>query len=117
MSRLVRMVRTLASSSYIDETVRLWDVHTGEQKRKLTEHTGDIEGLAFSPDGKTLVSSGSGDGTIRFWDVRTGDQKHAVTGHTDYVYSVAFNPDEKFFASGYAGGSYSILGCGHRIYT
>ena len=97
--------KTLASSSYIDETVRIWDVHTGEHKRTLTGHTGDMEGLAFSPDGKTLVSSGGGDGTIRFWDVRTGDQKHAVTGHTAYVDSVAFNPDGKFVASGDADGS------------
>ncbi len=97
--------KILASSSYIDETVRIWDVHTGKHRRTLTEHTGDIEGLAFSPDGNTLASSGSGDGTIRFWDVRTGNQKYAVTGHTDYVYSVAFNPDGKFFASGYADGS------------
>ena len=97
--------KTLASSSYLDETVRLWDVHTGEHKRTLTEHTGDIEGLAFSPDGETLASSGSGDGTIRFWDVRTGDQKHAVLGHTDYVYDVAFNPDGKSVASGHSDGS------------
>ena len=92
--------------------------HTGEQKRTLTEHTGDIEGLAFSPDGKTLVSSGSGDGTIRFWDVRTGDQTDMQSLDIRITfYSVAFNPDEKFFASGYEGGSYSILGCGHRTRT
>ena len=97
--------RTLASSSYLDETVRIWDVHTGEHKRTLTGHTGDMEGLAFSPDGKTLVSSGSGDGTIRFWDVSTGDETDTVAGHTDNVFSVAFNPDGKFFASGYADGS------------
>ena len=97
--------KILASSSYIDETVRIWDAHTGEHKRTLTGHTGDIEGLAFSPDGKTLVSSGSGDGTIRFWDVHTGDETDTVAGHTHYVYSVAFNPNGKFFASGYADGS------------
>lgn len=96
--------RTLASSSYLDETVRIWDVHTGEHRRTLTEHTGDIEGLAFGPDGKILASSGSGDGTIRIWDVRTGDQKHAVTGHTGGVDSVAFNPDGKFVASGHGDG-------------
>ncbi len=97
--------RTLASSSYLDETVRIWNVDTGEHRRTLTEHTGDIEGLAFSPDGKTLASSGSGDGTIRFWDVHTGDEKHAVRGHTDDIFSVAFNPDGKSVASGYADGS------------
>jgi WD40 repeat protein len=34
-------------------------------------HTADIQGLAFTPDGKMLISS-SGDHSIRFWHVATG---------------------------------------------
>ena len=111
--------KTLASSSYIDETVRIWDVHTGEQRITLTEHTGDIWGLAFSPDGKTLASSGSGDGTIRFWDVNTGNQKSAITGNSDYVYSVAFNPNRQIVASGYADGTIRLWDAktGHQMRT
>ena len=108
--------KTVASSSYVDETVRIWDVHTGEHRLTLTGHTGDIEGLAFSPDGKTLASSGSGDGTIRFWDVRTGNEKYAVTGHTDYVYSVAFNPNGKFVASGYSDGTIRFWDAGTGLH-
>ena len=111
--------KTLASSSYIDETVRIWDVHTGEQRIILTEHTGDIWGLAFSPDGKTLASSGSGDGTIRFWDVSTGNQKSAITGNSDYVFSVAFNPNGQIVASGYADGTIRLWDAktGHQMRT
>ena len=34
-------------------------------------HTGDVNSVAYSPDGRTVVS-GSYDGTIRIWDAQTG---------------------------------------------
>ncbi|PSK70654.1 hypothetical protein C6W96_20760, partial [Streptomyces sp. CS149] len=40
----------------------------------LTGHLDDVEGLAFSPDGRTLVS-GSGDGVARRWDIDSGEQR------------------------------------------
>ena len=51
-----------------DDTVRLWDVKTGKQKRVFTGHRQGVTGMAFSPDGKT-VASGSYDGTILLWKV------------------------------------------------
>ena len=88
----------LASSCYIDETVRIWNPHTGEHLHTIIEHTGELWGLDYSPDGKTLASSGSGDGTIRFWDAHTGKPIHQITGHTDYVSSMTLHPDGKHIA-------------------
>ena len=43
--------RRLATGSW-DRLVRLWDVATGRQAVTLHGHTGDVEGVAFSRDGR-----------------------------------------------------------------
>ena len=88
--------RTLACGH---DGIHLWDVHTGEDKMQLTEHTDAIESVAFSPDGKTLAS-GSWDKTIRLWDAHTGEPKKTLIGHTKMVNSIAFSPDGRTLASG-----------------
>ena len=97
--------KILATTSYEDETICLWAVHTGTHRKIRTEHPRNVghAGLAFSPDGKT-IASGGGDGTIRFWDVHTGDAKNIFTGHSQEVRGIAFNPNGNYIASGDASG-------------
>jgi WD40 repeat protein len=64
--------RLLASGSD-DQTVKLWDVETGQEVRTLRGHNGGVWSVAFSPDGR-LLASGSGDGTVKLWDVATGQE-------------------------------------------
>ena len=75
---------------------------------RIKGHTGDVNSLVFSPDGRTLAT-GSRDDTIGLWDVSTGatgENLHTLIGHTTYlgqdfpVNTVVFSPDGKTIASG-----------------
>jgi hypothetical protein len=65
----------------------------------LKGHTGTVNCVSFSPDGKMLVS-GSKDKTIKLWDVATGKELATLKGHTSSVNCVVFSPDGKTVASG-----------------
>jgi hypothetical protein len=59
---------------------------------------GDVNTLAWSPDGKWLASA-SGSGPIRLWDGQTGEQVRVFEGHRSPVNAVCFSPDGKRLAS------------------
>ncbi|RCJ42404.1 hypothetical protein A6770_34880 [Nostoc minutum NIES-26] len=61
-------------------------------------HSGQVNSLAWSPDGKVLVSA-SQDSRIRLWDKETKQLKTTLEGHSGDVYSVAWSPDGKILAS------------------
>ncbi|MBD2014401.1 NACHT domain-containing protein [Microcoleus sp. FACHB-53] len=61
----------LISGSH-DQTVRLWEVSTGEWLKVLQGHDNWVWSVAFSPDGHSIASA-SQDETIKLWDAKTGD--------------------------------------------
>ncbi|MBM4067594.1 MAG: hypothetical protein FJ271_01425 [Planctomycetes bacterium] len=75
-----------------DNSVRIWDVASGRELRKLDGHTGRVWAIAFAPDGRRLASAGF-DNQVLLWDVGTGREIRRFSGHTDYVRSLSFSRD------------------------
>jgi WD40 repeat protein len=87
-----------------DNTVRLWNVRTGQLEHTFEGHSRAISALAFSPDGQ-ILASGSFDQSVKLWDVLSGKLKLALGEHpSGQVKGVSFSPDGKFLASAGADG-------------
>ena len=81
-----------------DQTVRVWDTVTGQQKFQLNGHTGAVHAIAMSPDETFAVSSGA-DGTLRLWDIVGGRQLKQLTTYTSTMYSVSVHPQGALIAA------------------
>src|SRR4029077_6498029 len=89
----------LAATSSMDQSIRLWNLETGKEVRKLTGGTSKFELQAsFSPDGKRLVSCNFIDNSVRLWDVETGKELKRI--HVPGAVCIAFSPDGKRIVSG-----------------
>ena len=74
----------------------------------LQVQAGNINEIAWSPDGKTLAS-GDPDGVIGLWDVESGIQRARLERAEKVVWSIAFSPDGSRVASGSNDGSVGIF--------
>jgi WD40 repeat protein len=91
--------RLIATASYLDNAVRLWDSRGGESKGLLAEDFTGVTGLAFSPDATTLVLSRA-DGVASLWDLASRRQIGEVKIFTGSLQSVEFAADGRVFATG-----------------
>jgi WD40 repeat protein len=87
----------LASGSS-DQTVRLWDVSSGQCLKTLPSHADQVWSVAFSPNAQILACGGS-DPTVWLWNVKTGRCSQILQGHTNPVRTITFSPDGHTIAS------------------
>jgi RNA polymerase sigma factor (sigma-70 family) len=88
-----------------DHSIHLWDASTGEELRHFDGHKGNVDAVAFSPDGKTLASGTWVDHTIRLWDVKGGQERLQITlpkpnGHNYGDIPLAFSAEGQTLFSG-----------------
>ncbi|MFH0902942.1 MAG: WD40 repeat domain-containing protein [Pseudomonadota bacterium] len=81
-----------------DKTARIWEIESGRQRAILSGHTGRLQGIAYSPDGR-LLATGAFDNLVILWDLSSFSLQQVLTGHKSVVREVAFSPDGKLLAS------------------
>ena len=80
-------------SGSADNTLRVWDLRSGETIRTLEGHTNYVLGVSWKSDGETIDSS-SADHTIKLWEAETGDQRRTISQQlTKHVTAVQFVGD------------------------
>ncbi|OUL24068.1 serine/threonine-protein kinase [Nostoc sp. 106C] len=82
-----------------DNTIKLWEVNTGQVITTLLGHSWSVVAVAFTPDGTMLISA-SRDRTVKLWKVSTAEEIATLSGHADSVSTVAVSPDAQLIASG-----------------
>jgi WD40 repeat protein len=70
-----------AVSGSEDQTLRVWDLESGQTLRTLQGHKDVVSAVAVTPDGRRAVS-GSDDATLRLWDLESGQTLRTLQGHT-----------------------------------
>jgi len=68
--------------------LRVWQTDTGEVRRQLKGHVGDVYTAKFFPSGIVVLSAGA-DTMIKVWSAETGECAATMTGHKAAVLDTA----------------------------
>lgn len=77
----------------------LFDPTAEQEVNRLRGHTGAVNCVAISTDGR-LAASASSDRTVRTWNLDTGTPRHRLEGHSNVVNSVVISRDGQRVLSG-----------------
>jgi WD40 repeat protein len=82
-----------------DQTIRVWNLATGELVHTLKGHRDTVNTVALSPD-EQIIASGSADKTIKLWHLQSGELLGTFTGHTHTVTALSFTDSGEMLVSG-----------------
>ena len=101
--------------------IALWEVPAGRKLQELHGQTGEMQGLAFSPDGMTLASAAAGappgmhggdtsatGSRVFLWDLRT-TKCQPMPGLNKPAWALAFSPDGTTLAAGGLGTTIHVI--------
>jgi WD40 repeat protein len=78
--------------------IKIWKLSTGTEIMSFKAHSGEVDSIEISPDGKIIA--GGLDDNIRIWDSTTGNEIMTFKTHEKKVDSIEISPDGKIIATG-----------------
>jgi len=100
MAAAVATVRNSGNESLSDPSVaRVWDTATGREVMAFAGHTGPVQCISFSQDGKHVAASVLGDPTIRIWGSGSGNAVYRVADSAHRPRALSLSPDGRLLVS------------------
>ncbi|MFQ4140198.1 NB-ARC domain-containing protein [Nodosilinea sp. PGN35] len=99
----------LIAGAYLDHTIKIWDIVTGDCIQVIPAHDNWVASLAVHPNGRILASSGF-DNTVKLWDWPTGECL-ATTTTLDYIWQLEWQEDGDRLAGASSNYTISIWDC------
>jgi len=84
-------------------TIDLHDAKSGEVRRTLRGHNGQVTGIAITNDGRRLVSRSIIDRSVKIWDLSDTRRPSLLLGHKGAVRALAFAPSGELLSVDAAG--------------
>lgn len=81
-----------------DSTLTVWNVATGELDLAIDSQNGQVQNVAYSPDG-ALISGGSWSDNLQVWNAATGELLALLEDHEGAILGTAFNRDGTMLAA------------------
>lgn len=91
--------KMLVCCGSFDNTPELWSFPEGNLLKKLEGHSGKVNALLVSPNGKILVSA-SNDNSIKLWTLPEGNLLKTIKGHFNGVNVLSIGIDGQILISG-----------------
>ncbi|CAG0963168.1 hypothetical protein ARNL5_01083, partial [Anaerolineae bacterium] len=85
----------------VDNSVRLWNIETGEEQRQFTSDLTGFLSVVLTPDGTgALAGLGGGDPVLMYYNLADGTERRFEQAHTDAIWAVSITGDGRTALSG-----------------
>ncbi len=83
----------------VDQTIRVVEINTTEERFNLKGHTGEISALTYSPQGD-WIAAGASDNRLSLWNAESGELRFMSQPLPSFINKIAFSADQHFLATG-----------------
>lgn len=84
----------------LDNSVRWWDIETGEEQGRYTNELTGFPSVAFVSDAQAVAGQGGSDPALVLINLTTGRGERFANAHTDVVWDIAVSANGQYALSG-----------------